>query len=390
MIDSHALKEKEFGWFLHGPLYLEKDIASGEFPPPVQFSSTTQKKIFRLDSIDTNNSDMWSGKLKVLGDAIAPSTLYPLEDGEDGESAGFLVAEGNPFFVDMTNQSMQVNRGGITAMTKDKCTTLFPTKGMKKATGQVANTVMCHPKSGVCFFSIWKFYDDSIPEMMYPDCLHYCVPDSMSNPTECVQDGVMEDENGKQICHEKGVGGVHGFTIGRSDKKNSNSFDMLLVMTGGADFDKGESSIRRLKVVVKEGIFDKKKTVTTVESAPFGVDLTKDSIPEGFDAGCDHAWVDESGHVWVTTFRKHNNGLHLLTGYDEKGVLGEGQLIASVHGFEKFNDYYTYSAGLHGFGAVDKAKSMISMATICQWGMCPGQGVLFMMDITAIGKMLGF
>jgi hypothetical protein len=34
MIDSHALKEKEFGWFLHGPLYLEKDIASGEFPPP--------------------------------------------------------------------------------------------------------------------------------------------------------------------------------------------------------------------------------------------------------------------------------------------------------------------------------------------------------------------
>jgi len=70
MIDSHALKEKEFGWFLHGPLYLEKDIASGEFPPPVQFSSTTQKKIFRLDSIDTNNSDMWSGKLKVLGEPL--------------------------------------------------------------------------------------------------------------------------------------------------------------------------------------------------------------------------------------------------------------------------------------------------------------------------------
>ena len=147
---------------------------------------------------------------------------------------------------------MQVNRGGITAMNKDKCTTLFPTKGMKKSTGQVANTVMCHPNSGVCFFSIWKFYDDTIPETMFPDCLHYCVPDSLSNPTECVQEGVMEDEKGEQICHKKGVGGVHGFTIGRSESKDPNTFDMLLVMTGGADFDKGESSIRRLKVQVEK------------------------------------------------------------------------------------------------------------------------------------------
>ena len=102
------LQEKEFGWFLHGPLFLDKDIKSGNFPPAVQFSSTTQKKVFRLDNINTNNSDLWSGKLKTLGDAIAPSTLYPLEATDDNVSPGFLVAEGNPFFVDMTNQSMQV------------------------------------------------------------------------------------------------------------------------------------------------------------------------------------------------------------------------------------------------------------------------------------------
>jgi hypothetical protein len=126
--DSHALKQKEFGWFLHGPLYLEKDIKGDSFPPAVQFSSTTQKRVFRLDHIDTNNSDMWSGQLKILGAAIAPSTLYPLEDSADGSSNGFLVAEGNPFFIDDTNTSHQINRGGITAMTKDKCTKLYPTK----------------------------------------------------------------------------------------------------------------------------------------------------------------------------------------------------------------------------------------------------------------------
>jgi hypothetical protein len=105
----------------------------------------------------------------------------------------------------------------------------------------------------------------------------------------------MEDETGKKICHEHGVGGVHGFTIGRSDAKDPSTFDMLLVFTGGLDFDKGESSIKKLKVTVKKEPLKQEKSVKTVSSAPFGVDLWKNSVPVGFDAGCDHAWVDGSG-----------------------------------------------------------------------------------------------
>merc|ERR1711937_621191 len=82
--------------------------------------------------------------------------------------------------------------------------------------GEVVNTVSCQKENGICFFSVWNFYDDSgiwpaAHALGMEDCLHYCVMESMDGSiNNCKFGGVVTDENGERICSKKGQGAVHG------------------------------------------------------------------------------------------------------------------------------------------------------------------------------------
>merc|ERR1719222_1673882 len=97
-----------------------------------------------------------------------------------------------------------------------------------------------------------------------------------------------------------------------------------------------------------------------LESKPFALDLfTQGSYaPKGWDVGGDHAWVDETGKlIWVSCFREKGVGAHMLD-YET------GALIYSVTGLDKYvPNQYTYTAGIHGVGALGKKGSYLAIAT---------------------------
>jgi hypothetical protein len=369
-IRSHVLKHPDIGIFAHGPDMRPQDAKSDDVLPPVYFGATYSDKVFSMDSIPKNSegTSKWPAKLKQWGTAIAPSTMVAVEKtpGDAKTLEGFIIAQGNPFWMDKGNHSMQINKGGLTYMSKDKCHRLWPTPFTPQPegpTGKVLNTVQCHQKAGVCFFSAWKFYDS--PGYLDPDCLHYCVPDDMSNPTTCTAEGVMTWPDGKKICRTKEQGGVHGFEIGLDTGVHSDNefqFDLLLVFTGGAMFDTGVSSINKMQVKVtrkKQPITGKLEVkVASLADAPFGAQLWNDTVAKPSDVGCDHAWLDDSKkYVWVSTFRRKNDGLHLLE-------YATGKLLYSIHGFNNYvKAQYSYSAGVSGVGTYLQQGSMIAMCT---------------------------
>merc|ERR1712061_261099 len=120
--------------------------------------------------------------------------------------------------------------------------------------GQVVNTVDCHKRLGICFFTVWKFYDDTNPiwnpisNLIAPDCLYYCIAENLDSNPSCSKTDVLKDENGTEICHKHGVGAVHGMTIGLDDPHNASVFDIFAIFTGQASFDKGESSMKKIRV----------------------------------------------------------------------------------------------------------------------------------------------
>lgn len=174
---------------------------------------------------------------------------------------------------------------------------------------------------------------------------------------------MVTDENGEQICSKQGVGAVHGFTVAFGDNlvhKDPNEFDIFLVFTGGAQFVGGESSMK--KVTCKKNADG---DLTVLKSVAFARDLFEASVnrtsPTGMapeDVGGDHAWVDESGkHVWVSTFRMANAGIHMLD-YET------GELIYSVHGTATYlKNNYAYSAGIHGGGWLGHERGTLLLGT---------------------------
>merc|ERR1711865_656211 len=64
----------------------------------------------------------------------------------------------------------------------------------------------------------------------------------------CIKGGVVEYETGEKVCSKEGVGAVHGMTVAHTDKEDPSQFDIFLVMTGGAQFVGGESSVRKVRV----------------------------------------------------------------------------------------------------------------------------------------------
>lgn len=76
------------------------------------------------------------------------------------------------------------------------------------------------------------------------------------------------------------------------------------------------------------------------------------------DAGGDHAWVDSSGkYVWISTFRTHNPGIHMLDSET-------GKLIYTIPGVSDYSQFkYSTSAGITGLGSLNESGSVILVGT---------------------------
>lgn len=142
------------------------------------------------------------------------------------------------------------------------------------------------------------------------------------------------------------------------------------------EYDTGASWISKLKVSVSaDGL-----GVTIKSMGYWGTSLWNDTVAKPHDVGCDHAFLDDAGHVWVSTFRKENNGLHMLD-YDS------GQLKYSIHGFSDHRKLqYTYAAGVSGYGTLFQPNSMMALTTSAERMGIPvtGTGSIFLIDTSAI------
>lgn len=381
-LEAHALAGTADDWqmYLHGPMIRPmREKAEDEALPPFYVQATWTNQVYRFDNVkkEAGRGQPLTASRKVVANAIAPSTAYPIE--KDGELQGLLVAEGQPFLVSspLTPSHTEFNFGGVDYINNDvdDCHKLYPNKEDKKShlhTGDVVNSVSCNEANGICFFSVWKFYDDQAPiwgvaGKLMPDCLHYCVMESMDgSSTGCSKGGVVRYETGDPVCSKEGVGAVHGMVVDNHQRyDDANQFDIFLVMTGGATFDKGESSLRKVKcektadgdlLVTKSELFGRDLYETSVgRDSPFGM--------KEHDAGGDHAWPDASGkYLWVSTFRLGNAGVHMLD-------YQTGELIYSVHGMDRWYEKltgkanYAYSAGIHGIGELGTPGSTLVVGT---------------------------
>jgi hypothetical protein len=377
-VPVHTLIQKDFSIFLHGPTFRPKQRKPQDYAPPLYVSGTVVDKIWRIDNIQPAPSGALAASMKFVAWSSAPSTMWFVPPAHEGGPERFLTAEGNPFVFNPGNHTTEAWLGGVDLVDEDKCTTLFPVGGMDRFfMGKVVNTVQCH-SSGFCFFSVWKFYDDSLPAS--GDCLYWCQTSSVNDPTTCTRSGILANEAGKHICHADGVGAVHGFMVGKTDSDNNNSFDLLLLYTGKGTFDNGDSHIEMLKVVVGQG-----QTPKTVSRRAWGTDLTNKTVTTGHDVGVDHAWTDDDGkYVWVGSFRKMNNGVHMLE-YDT------GKLVHSIHGFSSIlpNNKYTYVSGVDGQGAWGKPGSVLAVATCQKFGeqLMGGESGVVLIDISGNGTL---
>lgn len=379
-IQAHTVVHPDFSIFLHGPKLLPSEQQPEDSLPPLYVSGTIVDKIWRIDGFRAVK-DSFYASMKLVAWAIAPSTMYPITKKGDPTKKmhGFLSAQGNPFWVNPGNHTWNANLGGVSFMDgkTETCQWLFPSPdSMMKAMGYVVNTVDCHEETEVCFFSVWKFYDDSMP-MMTKDCVWWCKVDDIHHPTKCLSMGILEDENGKGVCHKDGKGAVHGLTITKTDPSNPLNFEMLLIFTGKGTFDRGDSSIWKTRInVFGEG---KDTKVHTLGTDAWGTDLTKKSVQSPHDVGVDHAWLDETGKtVYLTTFRKMNDGIHQMD-YES------GTLIRTIRGIDNVipDAKFNYASGIDGIGQLGKKGSYLAVATCEQWGMqfLGGKSAVVLVDL---------
>lgn len=372
-VPSYAITGQNDTWqmYLHGPLLRPTERTSATSIPPLFTHATWTNKIYRFEFLsDPKSGDDLQAKQKLVGWADAPSTSWPVEDS-NGSLKSLMVAEGQPFWLSIYGGfkvPMEIGKGGVNILPNEpeaKCSKIFPTNFFHKMFGQVVNTVDCHRRLGVCFFTVWKFYDDQNPiwnpisKLIAPDCLYYCMAENLDGNPSCAKVDVVRDENGTEICHQHGVGAVHGMTIGHDVPDSATDFEIFLIFTGQATFNKGESSMKKLKVqVTGDGQKASQKDFKVLHSAEFGTQLFKDLPAAGLDAGGDHAWVDDTGKwVWVSTFRTGAPGVHMLDYYS-------GALMYSITGLDSYIPHqYLYSAGIHGTGTIGKKGSYIAVAT---------------------------
>jgi len=371
-ISAHHMVHEDFGIFLHGPMFRPAMKKAEDFVPPILLAGSLVDKIWRMDDIVMKDGAL-SAQMKLVAYAASPSTMYPIAPSHEGGPERMLVAEGNPFeWNPDPSGGASMWQGGVDLIDENNCTTIFPKNVAERTIGQVVNTVECH-HSGFCFFSVWKFYDDSLP-LPTPDCLHWCRVSNINDPTSCVESDIMQDDLGNKICHVDVLGAVHGFKIGKDNA--DGSFDMFLLYTGKGTFDKGDSSIYKLKVATNAN-----NQVTTMQSARWGEDLWMKTVGKGHSVGVDHAWVDDTGkYVWVGTFRKMSDGIHMLE-YDT------GKLVHSIFGIsDLISKKYLYTSGLTGVGAWGQKGSVVAIATCMEFGQqfMGGTSALVLIDISGV------
>jgi len=345
--------------------------------PPFYVGATLTNQIYRFENLRKQGRGRpMHAVQKMVSNAISPSTFQAIED-ENGTMTGLLVAEGEPFYINapLNPKHREFNFGGVEYVSDDDdhCKKVFPHPGDNKGSffthGDVVNTVSCHEGTSICFFTVWRFFDDAffmhgkMMRKLFPDCLHYCVFDGLDPEgmrKGCMKGGVVEYEDGTPVCSARGVGAVHGMTVAHTDPNDDTQFDIFLVMTGGDQFVGGESSMRKLRCQrTPDG------DMIVLNHSRFGDDLfvkaanrTKPDGMEARDAGGDHAWPDSSGkYIWASTFRYYNAGVHMLD-YET------GDLIYSVKGMSDFVSHnFAYSAGIHGAGSLGQKGSTLLTAT---------------------------
>ena len=81
-------------------------------------------------TVFSHSKDVSQATQKMVGNAVAPSTSYPIEDAETGRVKGLLVAEGNPFWINsmLHPTHMDVFKGGIDYLDNKNCTRVFPSE----------------------------------------------------------------------------------------------------------------------------------------------------------------------------------------------------------------------------------------------------------------------
>merc|ERR1719247_1797182 len=370
-LTSYALPGQFHTWqlVLHGPKVRHRERVDNTSIPPVYAYGTWTNQMYRWDNFSLQANGTLAATQRMVGHALAPSTGFPIEDDSSTRMKGLLVAQGQPFYLaNDKNASTQMYKGGVSFIpsTQDpaaQCTPIFPSDDFHKTFGQVVNTVDCHKGTGVCFFTVWKFYDDQPPfwnpwtELVANDCLYYCIAEGLDSYPTCAKIGVVKDEHGKEVCHQKGVGAVHGMTIGNTDPTDPSVFDILLVFTGKATFTDGESSMKKVTVqVTGQGV---QPDLVVRRSVPFAAELFQEAAcAKGGDVGGDHAWVDATGkYVWISAFRTAVAGVHMVD-YET------GSLLYSVQGLNSFvPNQYAYSSGIHGVGTFGQKGSYLAVAT---------------------------
>jgi len=418
-LEAHVAIGGKDDWqmYLHGPMMRPwREMGPKDSIPPFYVQATFTNKVYKFENLRReggigNRGKNMTATQKVVAHAVAPSTSFPIENA-NGDLEGMLVAEGQPFLINspLDPRHMQFDFGGVDYIgsngSSSNCTRIFPNAldnvSHYKKGGDVVNTVSCHPHTGICFFSVWKFFDDQKPmwnnmtKKMFPDCLHYCIVDDITEVRDvrggCKKAGVVKID-GEPVCSKPGVGAVHGMTVAFGPNlthADPNEFDIFLVFTGGAEFVGGESSMKKIKC--KKGADG---DLAIIKSEAFARDLFETSVnrtsPTGMaktDVGGDHAWADESGkYVWVSTFRVANAGVHMLD-------YQTGELIYSIHGTATFlPKNYAYSAGIHGLGWLGDKRGVLVLGTsacthpLTACAPVPWDPVTKMMGLEAKGLM---
>lgn len=339
--------------------------------PRSWYGATSQNKYYEVSDLSyekllSNTTDTVDVTLFAYG--MAPSGMKNVED-PSGRLTGWLLGGGNPVGlagnVDPETGERFTHAGSVAFVPNsdesvgEYASMLFPSPEINDESdpGMVINTMICHEESGLCVFTEHRFYVGTV--FAPQDCLYWCEPNDFYNPSSCVASGKMTYPDGSDMCSIRMVpgthygGGVHSLALGKTDESNPNRFKLILLYTGGVDFNEGVSHLEEVFVE-----YDRVNAPQTFDRKDWGTQLWDDTVVLPQDVGLDHCWVDPSQqYVWISSFREGNNGFHMLD-------LDNGDLILSLHGFEDVRPgQYTYPAGSGGYGTVGGEGSFVVVPT---------------------------
>jgi len=326
------------GGYLHGPRFVEGDFLD------LIVSATWRGEVYHLSNLTYDStSNSYNANKTTLASASAVSTTYPMGDG-------FLAAQGNPCAINGPPKLSKSHElliplwdwGQLNFVSSSGCNQIWPAES-KFSSSKSLNTLECSEKLGLCFFTVWKFWGT----VYNPDCLHYCKPDSFINPTSCLLSGILHWKNGEPLCHAKGKGGAHGFSIG--EIRDKGDFDLYVVLTQGINVKSGGASSLH-KLTLKQ---DDLGNFEVLYEDLFGTDFWQ---AQSDDVGMDHVIYDSAGYVWTSSFRQAGNGATLFS--------KDGDMLMHISfNYSYVEDNYIYPSGLAMHGHTDQKGSLIAVST---------------------------